>query len=73
MTEEATKRKHDSRWPDRTITKRSQNRRADRHKLFVAAGWSGESEFLTAVGNRDVEIPTKPGTAPQPAQKEDES
>lgn len=50
-------------------TKRSKNRRADRLKKFIAAGWSGESEFLTAVGNGEVEVPPKPVNAAQAAQK----
>lgn len=56
-----TKRTHRPHWRDNTRNERQKNRRNDIiNEKFRAAGWTGFSEYLTAVLNGDIQPPQKP-------------
>lgn len=56
------KRKYNPAWPDTKEgrAQRSAKRRGQLREILAMAGWNSESEFLTAILNREIEAPTKP-------------
>lgn len=54
--------KYNPDWPDsaESRTERSRNRRYRLRAKLAAAGWSGESEFHTAIVNGVIDAPRKP-------------
>lgn len=53
-------RKHNPEWADNTTKERQRSRDAAINEKLEAAGWSGKSEFLTAILNGDIAVPPKP-------------